>query len=86
MGCACMISNRHRKRCCELPFVVSGLVQLHGAGEGPQQRPTTHGKDAIGQYIRMEACPPLQHAGNLEPGSIAGIKSKNLGSQQMGDG
>lgn len=86
MGCACMISNRPRERSCKLPLVVSGLVQFHGVGEGPQQCPTTHGEDAIRQHIRVEACPPLQHAGNLEPRSVAGIKSENLGSQQMGDG
>lgn len=86
MGCACVISNRRGKRSCKLPLVISGLVQFHGAGKCPQQCPTTHGEDAIRQYICVEACPPLQHAGNLEPGSVAGIKSENLGSQQMGDG
>lgn len=86
MGCACVISNRHGERSCELPLVVRGLVPLHSAGEGPQQRPTAHGEDAIGQNIGVEARPPLQHAGDLEPGSVAGIESENLGLQEMGDG
>lgn len=47
MGCACVISERHRERSRELPLVVSRLVHFHSAGEGPQQRPTAHGHDAI---------------------------------------
>lgn len=85
MGCACMISNRHGEGSCELPLVASRLVQFHRACEGPQQCPTTHGDDAVGQRICVEACPPLQHAGDLEPGGVAGIESENLGSQQRAE-
>lgn len=80
-----MISNRRGERSRELPLVVRGLVPLHSAREGPQQRPAAHSEDAIGQDTRVEARPPLQHAGDLQPGRVAGIESENLGWRQTGD-
>lgn len=53
-------------------------------GEGPQQRPTPHHKDVVRQHVCVEARPPLQHAGELEPGSIAWVESEHLESQNVG--